>query len=78
MNVTIDPAGLRRELGRRGMTAAECAAIAGLSEATVSHAMTGHRVSHVTVRRLARALTVTPTLTGIDSIIPGHLAGAGS
>ena len=71
MNVALDSAGLRRALGLRGMTAAELALISGVSEATVSHAMTGRKVSHSTVRKLARGLTVTPTLPGADALIAG-------
>jgi len=69
MRVALDASALRREMARRGMTGAELAAIAGLSEATVSHAACGRKVNYITVRALARALTVTPPLPGIDSII---------
>jgi predicted transcriptional regulator len=87
MRSALDVEGLRRELVRRGMTAAELALIANLSEATISHCMTGRKVSFTTIRKMARALTLTPCLPGIDSIIlekqaadsaattktPGHL-----
>ena len=62
------------------MTGAELAAISGVSAATVSHAMTGRRVAYTTIRKLARGLTVTPALAGIDAIILGkpHADGKGN
>jgi len=69
MRTKLDPDGLRRELARRGLNQAELAAIAGVSETTLSHAMS-RPVAWTTVRKLARALTVTPLLPGIDAIIP--------
>ena len=70
----IDPDGLRRELAMRGMTQAELAAAAGVSEATVSHAMVGRQVDYRTLRKFARALTVTPVLPGADAILAHRLA----
>jgi transcriptional regulator with XRE-family HTH domain len=70
MRVALDADALRREMGRRGLTGAEFAAVAGLSAATLSHAMTGRQVDHGTLRKLARALTLTPVMPGIDSLIP--------
>lgn len=69
MRAVIDTSGLRRELARRGMTQAELASIAGVSEPTVSHAMAGRMVSYLTIRKFARALTVTPVLPGTEGII---------
>jgi transcriptional regulator with XRE-family HTH domain len=69
MRTALDVDGLRRELARRGMTSAELAAVAGLSEATVSHGMNHHRVSYTTVRKLARALSVTPVLPNADTFL---------
>lgn len=69
MRVQLDGAGLRRELARRGMTQAELAKAAGVTEPTVSHAIAGKMVSYLTIRKLARALTVTPVLPGTDGII---------
>jgi transcriptional regulator with XRE-family HTH domain len=65
----IDTFGLRRELARRGMTQPELASIAGVSEPTVCHAMAGRMVSYLTIRKFARALTVTPVLPGTEGII---------
>ena len=78
MRTALDVDGLRRELARRGMTAAELAQVAGLSEATISHGMNHHRVSFTTVRKLARALMVTPILPGADAIIAGKTDTAGT
>ena len=69
VRVALDADGLRREMARRGLTGAEFAAIAGVSPATVSHAMTGRLVDHGTVRKLARALTITPLMPGADAIV---------
>jgi transcriptional regulator with XRE-family HTH domain len=51
------------------MAQAELAAIAGVSAATVSHAIAGRMVSYLTIRKFARALTVTPALPGTEGII---------
>lgn len=72
MRTRLNVEGLRRELARRGMTQAELAAVAGLAEATVSHALNGRLVEHGTIRALARALTVTPALAGADGIVGGQ------
>jgi transcriptional regulator with XRE-family HTH domain len=70
MRAALDVDALRREMARRGLTGAELAAIAGVSAATVSHAQTGRMIDHGTIRKLGRALTVTPIIPGIDSLIP--------
>lgn len=57
-------------MARRGLTGAELAALAGVTGATVSHAVTGRKVSYMTVRALARALTLTPVMPGVDAFIP--------
>ena len=69
MRATLDSAGLRRELARRGMNQAELALAAGVSEPTVSHAMAGRQVSYPTIRKFARVLTITPVLLGSEGII---------
>ena len=65
---------LRLELARRGLSQAEFAALAGVTEATVSHAATGRRVSMGTVRKLAKALAMTPALAGADALFCGPQA----
>jgi transcriptional regulator with XRE-family HTH domain len=76
MRTVLDADGLRRELARRGMTQAELALVSGLSEVTVSHVMTGKKVAWTTVRKLARGLTVTPCLPGVDALILQKTTGA--
>ena len=51
------------------MNQTELALAAGVSEPTVSHAMAGRQVSYLTIRKFARALTITPPLPGSDGII---------
>jgi len=65
----LDVDGLRRELAIRGMSQAQLAAVAGVTEATVSHAMVGRQVDYRTLRKFARAITVTPVLPGTEGII---------
>jgi transcriptional regulator with XRE-family HTH domain len=78
MRVSLDVDALRREMARRGLTGAELAAIAGVAPATISHALNAHRLDHDTIRKLGRALTVTPVVPGIDSIIPTRTETAAS
>lgn len=70
MRHAIDGAALRRELARRCLTGAEFAQIAGVSPATVSHVLTHGRAGDSTLRKFARALTITPTNPGADAILP--------
>jgi transcriptional regulator with XRE-family HTH domain len=51
------------------MTQAELAATAGLTAATVSRCVNGHLANYTTIRKLARALTITPLLLGGEGII---------
>jgi transcriptional regulator with XRE-family HTH domain len=74
VRTAIDTGALRREIALRGLTQGELAAIAGLSEVTVSHAMAGRRIDSSTLGKLARALTVTPTLPGAERLIPPKLS----
>jgi transcriptional regulator with XRE-family HTH domain len=69
MRALLDAAGLRYALATRGMTQAELAATAGLTAATVSRCVNGHLANYTTIRKLARALTITPCLLGSDGII---------
>lgn len=69
MRAALDPAGFRRELVRRGMSQGEFAQAASVTPATVSHAMSGRKVSYLTIRKFARVLTTTPTLLGTESIL---------
>ncbi len=51
------------------MTQAELARAAGVSEPTLSHAATGRSISYLTIRKLARALALTPVMPGADGIL---------
>jgi len=57
--VRLNGGRLRHETQIRGLTARELAKLAGVSAATVSHAMTGHVVSAPTAKALAKALGAT-------------------
>jgi len=63
-------------MARRGLSGAELAALAGVTGATISHAVTGRKVSYLTLRALARALTLTPVMPGIDTLIPPKTTNA--
>lgn len=69
MNLVINADVLRRELFRRGLSAAALARAAGISRATVSAACAGNRVSPMTVRRIAKALATAPVLPDIDHLL---------
>lgn len=69
MRALLDAAGLRYALAVRGLTQAELARTAGLTEATVSRAANGHMADYLTIRKLARALTITPCLPGAEAIV---------
>jgi plasmid maintenance system antidote protein VapI len=53
----------------RGLTAKRLSQIAEVSEATVSHALTGKRLAAETVRRLASALSRIPPLHSADELL---------
>ena len=72
MTTRIDASALRRELARRGLTQAEMARLAGVSEATLSHAAGGRAVSIQTVRKLAVAIVRTPVMPGATLLVAGQ------
>jgi transcriptional regulator with XRE-family HTH domain len=69
MRAVIDSAGLRRAMALRGQTGAELARESGLTEATISHILSGRFASPTTIRKVARALTLCPTLPGAEGVI---------
>lgn len=75
MRQTIDSDALRHELRRRCLTGAQFAQIAGVSEATVSHVLVRGRAGDLTLRKFARALTITPPNPGADAILSGRESG---
>ena len=70
MRVRINGQRLRLELARRGLDQAALARLAGVSEATVSHASTGRTVNPTTLQRITVALVRVPMLAGPDLIQP--------
>lgn len=77
MRLRVDPERLDYELATRGLAARELAALANVSEATVCRARAGRRVDIRTLRRIADALRVTPTVLGIDSLLSGTAVDGG-
>ena len=73
MRVQLDPENLRRELARRGLNQAAFATIAGLTEPTVSHGMTGKTISEATLSKMARGLAITPVIAGADDLLAARL-----
>jgi transcriptional regulator with XRE-family HTH domain len=69
IGVAINSAALSRELARRAWSSADLAKAAGLSEATVSAARGGRRVSPTTLRLIANALAQTAPLEEIDALL---------
>src|SRR5207302_318507 len=67
--VRLNPARLRLEIARRGLTGADLARLAGVSATTVSAATQGRPVSPVTLRKLAVALTRVPVLPGSEDLL---------
>jgi hypothetical protein len=60
---------LRRELVLRGWNWVDLAFHAGLSPATVSHAVQGHQVSTGTIRKMAIALNKAPVVAGAEDLL---------
>ncbi len=60
---------LRREMLIRGWDGVDLAYHAGVSPATVSHAMQGHPVSSTTIRKLVAALLRQQPIAGADALL---------
>lgn len=69
MGVSIVASRLQLELARRGWRHCDLARTAGISAPTVSAAMAGRPLAPRTVRLIAEALSTTPVIHGIDSIL---------
>lgn len=74
MSVRIRGDALRIQLAVRGMSQADLARSAGLSEATVSAAARGLPVASHTLRRIGEALAAQPVLAVEGLIDDGHKA----
>lgn len=60
---------LRREMLIRGWDGVDLAFRAGVSPATVSHAVNGLPVSSTTLRKLAQALVAAPIVAGAEELL---------
>lgn len=69
MNLALSPDRLRFELARRGLSQSQFAVLAGISEPTVSHGMTGKAISEATLAKMARTLAAIPPLPGVDALL---------
>lgn len=59
---------LQQAMQLRGLSHKQLADLAGLSQASVSHALRGGKVRPSTIRALAKALHEAPTVPGADLI----------
>lgn len=69
VGVRVDRGRLDYELARRGLSAREFGARAGLSEVVLSHARTGRAVREATLRKIAAGLTAIPELPGAVELL---------
>ncbi len=72
----LDRLHVLHQLDRFGLRQGQLASLAGVSELTLSRAMTGHSVSRDTVHRIAAALLELQPAPGIDLVLaqPGGQA----
>lgn len=73
-SVLVNGAGLRHQMRLRGLTAAEVARRARqrgqrVSEATISHALNGHRIHPAKLRAIAAVLHEDDPLPGVDFLL---------
>ncbi len=69
MSVQIQPARLRFEMTRRGLSVTDLARAAKISHPTVSAALAGRAISSQSLQLIAAALTRLPTIEVIDSLL---------
>lgn len=69
MSVVVHPGRLREEMARRGWAAVDLARESRLSQATVSTALAGRPVAAKSLGLIAKALSRTPVLDVVDSLI---------
>ena len=69
MNTAVDAAALRRELARRGLSAADIAHRAGISAPTLSRALAGKPIANRSLAALARAVADVPLIAGLDDLL---------
>jgi len=74
-HINVDPDKLLLALNRRGMSAADLAAAAGISPTTLSGCLHhGRRVTVRTARRIAKALSDTPPIDGLEDLLADEVA----
>jgi transcriptional regulator with XRE-family HTH domain len=69
MSVVMHPGRLRQEMARRGWAASDLAREARLSQATVGAALSGRPIAERSLARMANALSRSPVLPVIDSLL---------
>jgi lambda repressor-like predicted transcriptional regulator len=67
-SLPISPEKLRRAMQARGISARVLSKKAGLSEATISHAMAGRQLAPDTVKKIADVLARIPPLVSVDEL----------
>jgi transcriptional regulator with XRE-family HTH domain len=77
MSVVIHPGRLRQEMTRRGWAATDLARESRLSQATISAALAGRPVAAKSLALIAKALSRTPVLDVVDSLIMSDRSEAG-
>lgn len=65
----LNPDRLAREMMLRGWHGIDLAYFAGVSPATVSAALQGRQVSTTTLRKMALALSGSPTVPGVEDLL---------
>jgi hypothetical protein len=69
VGVLLNRPRLEHELRVRGLNEAEAAKVAGISAATMSHALNGHRVRPATLRKIARTLARIQPIPGAEALM---------
>lgn len=69
MGLVMDSAELSRQLALRALSKRELADVAGLSPASISHALSGRPVSPSTFRRICEALAARRPLDGAADLL---------
>jgi transcriptional regulator with XRE-family HTH domain len=74
-HIALDPAKLLDALNRRGLSAAQLAELADVSPTTLSGVLHHRRrITVRTARRIAKALSETPPITGLEELLEDEVA----
>ena len=68
-SLLVEPVQLRHAMRIRGLTGAELARRAGVSQATISHALNGHRIHPATLRAIDSALRSMPPVDDAAALV---------